>query len=431
MQRIDAVIIGGGQAGLAMSACLSARNVAHVVLERRRVAARWLNERWDSLRLLTPNWMNRLPGWSYDGADPDGFMAAADVANFLGAYARRMAIPVVANASVDAVTPATGGYSVRSSAGNWQARAVVVATGQCDVPYLPGMARCLNSAIAQIHASQYRNPSGIPGGRILIVGASSSGLQIAHELNAAGRAVTLAVGRHIRMPRRYLGHDIMWWLDRAGILDEPTGAIHDLDRSRRQPSLQLSGHPDQSDLNLAVLQHNGVELAGRLVAVEGNRVRFGSDLASTVAAAEAKLNALLARVNRRAGLEGARNSPVSVDVSTLADEIDLGSQGFSAVIWATGYRRNYQWLQVPVIDSWGELIHQEGITPAPGLYVIGLNLLRRRNSSFIGGVGRDAFELAQHLAGHLNLANLKDGSPGIAGRRCQTLPNANALAVPA
>lgn len=394
-----------------MSACLADRNIPHVVLERHRTAERWRSERWDSLRLLTPNWMNRLPGWSYNGPDPHGFMQAAEVACMLVAYAHHVAVPVISGANVDSVSRAADGYKVQSSAGTWHAPVVIIATGQCDVPYLPAMARCLSSNVAQIHAAQYRYPTSLLDGRVLVVGASSSGLQIAHEVNAAGLGVTVAAGRHIRMPRRYLGRDIMWWLERAGVLDDRASDIRDLDLARRQPSLQLSSHADQHELDLATLQRGGVRLAGRLVALEGSVARFGSDLSETVAASEAKLNALLSRFDKHAAIAGGGRRPPDIDFSQLPDEVDLLSDGIRTIIWATGYRRNYQWLHVPVLNSWGEIIHEGGVTPAGGLYVIGLNLLRRRNSSFIGGVGRDAQELAVHIAQHLSMRVSRNDQP--------------------
>jgi putative flavoprotein involved in K+ transport len=243
---------------------------------------------------------------------------------------------------------------------------------------------------------------------VMVVGASSSGLQIAYELAATGRAVTLAVGRHMRIPRRYRGHDVMWWLDRAGILDELARDVASITRARQQPSLQLSGQPAQQDLNLETVQRLGVQLAGRLIAVEGSRVRFGADLEMTIAQSEAKLIALLARIDRFTGLEASgltRKDILSPNLSRIPEVIDLAAEGYGVVVWATGYRRNYNWLKVPVLDSWGEINHLGGITPAAGLYAMGLNFMRRRKSTFIDGVGSDAEELVHHIAADLGVRN--------------------------
>ena len=403
MERVSTIIIGGGQAGLAMSACLSARGISHAVLERKRIAERWRSERWDSLRLLTPNWMNRLPGWSHEGGDPDGFMAATGVAAMLENYASRISAPVHAGTNVLSLERSGDGYRAATNNGAWQAPTVVIATGYSDTPHVPGIARCLSPAIKQVHASHYRNPGALPEGHVLVVGASASGLQIAHELALSGRDVTLAVGRHIRMPRRYCGRDIMWWLETSGILNERHSEVPDIERARQQPSLQLSGRHETMDLASAM--RIGVHLCGRLIAMDGSRARFGADLPQMIAASDAKLQSLLSRINRITGNrqeDWMASQPLSLSHWQPPGEVDLAAQGFSSVIWATGYRRNYNWLRIPVLDSWGELIHDGGVTPSPGLYAMGLNFMRRRKSSFIGGVGEDAEELSSHLAAHLD-----------------------------
>jgi putative flavoprotein involved in K+ transport len=402
MQRVSTIIIGGGQAGLAMSACLSARGVSHAVLERKRIAERWRSERWDSLRLLTPNWMNRLPGWNYDSGDPDGFMAASDVAAMLEDYARHVAAPVHTGTDVISLEHTGAGYKVSTSRGDWLAGAVVIATGHCDSPQVPAISNRLSPKVRQVHASQYRNPGALPQGRVLVVGASASGLQIAHELAGSGRDVTLAVGRHIRMPRRYCGRDIMWWLEVSGILAEQHAEVPDIMRARQQPSLQLSGQLEAMDLSTAA--RAGVRLAGRLIAIDGPRAFFGADLPQMIAASDAKLRSLLSRIDRLTGnsqRDRAVSWPLTLNHWQHPDEVDLVAQGFSCIIWATGYRRNYSWLRIPVLDSWGEIIHDGGITPWPGLYAMGLNFMRRRKSTFIGGVGEDAGELSAHIASHL------------------------------
>jgi putative flavoprotein involved in K+ transport len=410
MPRIDVVIIGGGQAGLAMSRCLTERRVAHVVLERGRVAERWRSERWDSLRLLTPNWQSRLPGFAYDGPDPDGFMTMPEVTAFLERYARRSGAPVEAETPVVSVTREGQGYQVATTRGAWTARAVVVATGHCDVPVRPAMAGRLSTAVAQLVPSQYRRPSQLPPGGVLVVGASASGLQLADELQRAGRDVAISVGHHTRVPRTYRGRDILWWLDVMGVLRERADQVYDVRVSRAQPSFQLVGRPDRATLDLRSLLARGVCVVGRLLDVDGTRVRVEDDLITTTVSADVKLAVLLRRIDEFAagsGLAAVVGAPEPFEPHwrsfTLApDGLDLRTRGITCVIWATGFRRAYPWLQVPVLDGDGEIRHHGGLTAAPGLYVLGLHFLRRRHSSFIDGVGDDARELAADLSRYLD-----------------------------
>ncbi|NBC32168.1 MAG: NAD(P)-binding domain-containing protein [Alphaproteobacteria bacterium] len=401
MQRTDAVIIGAGQAGLAMSRCLGTLGVDHVVLERGRVAERWRSARWDSLRLLTPNWMTRLPGWAYRGPDPDGFMTMPEIADFLEDYAAASAAPVVEGAEVCAVRPAAaGGYIVETGDRTWHGRAVVIATGACDRPAVPAISRNLPPEIVQMVPSAYRRPDDLPAGGVLVVGAAATGVQLAEEIHRSGRPVTLSVGRHIRVPRRYRGRDIMEWLDRAGILTEPAAEMRDLGRARAQPSFQLAGRRDGSTVDLASLEALGLRIAGRTAAIEGGTVRFQDDLPETLGRAQATLERLLDRLDAVAGPadpppEPEARRPILLPPGPAA--LDLSAEGITSVVWATGYRRVYGWLQVPVLDACGEVVHDGGVTPAPGLYVLGLRLLRRRKSSFIDGVGADAEALARHL----------------------------------
>ncbi len=403
MRRVDVVVVGGGQAGLAMSRSLADRGIAHVVLERGRVGERWRSERWNSLRLLTPRWQSRLPGWSYRGERPDGFMTRLEVVEYLDGYARSFAAPVESQVTVTAVERDRAGFRVTTDRGVWIAAAVVVATGHCDVPFVPPVAAGLPHDVAQVVPARYRSPDQLPPGGVLVIGASATGVQLAAEIQRSGRQVTLAVGKHVRMPRRYRGRDIQWWLDAAGILDERWDAVPDLEAARRQPSLQLVGTADHRTLDLGVLRGLGVRLAGRVAGVQGRRVVFADDLAATLAAADDRLARVLRRID--AHVERSRPAAVApperiapIRAPPAPAEIDLHAQGIRTVLWATGYRRSYPWLRLPVLDGRGEIVHQGGITPEPGLYVLGLQFLRHRNSSFIDGVGRDALALAAHLA---------------------------------
>ena len=399
-----AVVIGAGQAGLAMSRCLTDRGVEHVVLERGRVAERWRSERWDSLRLLSPNWMTRLPGWSYRGPDPHGFMTGDEVVSFFEGYARSSAAPVVELTAVECLAPADGGYALRTSAGNWRAANVVIASGWCDRPAVPSLAGQLDRALNQLTPATYRNPESLPAGGVLVVGASASGVQIADELSRAGRDVVLAVGRHSRLPRTYRGMDIFWWLERTGTLDRTIDDVADPQAARQEPSLQLAGRPDHRTLDLQALRGAGVELTGRLTWADCRRVGFADDLSTHVATADARVRRVLAEIDAHIEASGLTSemleaeSPPTIQVEQRLRELNLHERRITTVLWATGHRRVYPWLRVPVLDRSGEIRQRRGCTPVPGLYVLGQRFQHRRNSNFIDGVGRDAAWIADHLA---------------------------------
>jgi putative flavoprotein involved in K+ transport len=350
MRRTDVVIVGGGQAGLAMSRCLSDQRIDHVVLERGRVAERWRRVRWDSLRLLTPNWMTRLPGFHYDGADPDGFMTANELIGFLDRYAGSLPVPV----ETDTVVEAIEGFSetsflITTTRGMWQARNVVLATGYADLPSVPAMASRLGGAVLQIVPREYRNPAALPRGGVVVVGASATGIQLADEIHASGRQVVLSTGQHLRVPRQYRGRDIMWWLERGGILDETEESVYDVETSRQAPSFQLVGRPDHATLDLQRLRGAGVLVVGHLTAIDGHHLYFDDDLVKTVAAADVKLASLLSRLDRIADLTGLAEHveqpepfeplwPAFVEAPT---NLDMRAAGINTVVWATGYRRSY------------------------------------------------------------------------------------------
>jgi putative flavoprotein involved in K+ transport len=408
MKRTDTIIIGGGQAGLAMSRALALHGIEHVVLERGRVGERWRSERWHSLRLLTPAMYSALPGLSHAGADPEDFLPAGTFADYLDQYARSFAIPVQSGSAVGAVDLCYGAYRIATSSQLWLARSVIVATGACDVPYRPACAGELSPSILQVSPTDYRSPGDLPSGGVLVVGASSTGVQIAEEVHASGRPVTIAVGDHTRMPRRYRGRDIFAWMDAAGILDDPVDPSGNLDTARRQPSTQLVGRPDHRNLDLAVLQQQGVRLVGRLAAIDGGKAGFLGDLEHTTAKSHVRMIRVLQRIDAfidYCGLSAPAAEFDQAEAFTARGNnlvLDLAQEGIRSVIWATGYRRSYPWLNVPVVDRNGEIIHHGGATAAPGLFVLGLTFLRRRRSSFIDGCGLDAEEMAQCVKGHLD-----------------------------
>jgi len=381
------------------------------VLERGQVAERWRRERWDSLRLLTPNWMTRLPGFQYDGPDADGFMTANELAGFLEKYASSFPAPVETDTSVDAIDldAFDEAFRVTTTRGVWQTRNLVLATGYSDRPHVPAMAIRLDGGVDQVVPSEYRNPAALPGGGVVVVGASATGIQLAEEIQASGRQVVLSTGHHLRVPRRYRGRDIMWWLDRAGILDETEETVYDVETSRQAPSFQLVGRPDHATLDLQLLRRAGVLVVGRLTAIDGHRLRFDDDLVKTTAAADVKLASLLSRLDSVAdstGIGGLVDGPepfeplwpAFVDAPT---DLDLRAAGIDTVVWATGYRRTYPWLKIPLLDARGELRHHGGVTPCAGVYAIGLPFQRTRKSAFIDGVGADARVLATHIAARL------------------------------
>jgi putative flavoprotein involved in K+ transport len=401
MEHKDTVIIGGGQAGLAMSRCLTERGIDHVVLERGRVGERWRSERWDSLRLLTPNWFSRLPDWHYRGDDPDGYMTTGELVDYLEGYAESFDAPVRTGTTVQAVERvAPGRYRVTTDRGTWEARNVVIATGFCDQPRVPAFAANLSDDVRQLVPSDYRNPEQVPEGGVLIVGASATGAQLAEELTEAGRDVTLAVGTHVRLPRRYRGKDVLWWMEMTGGFRAPADPADE----RKMPPPQLVGKPDSRDLDLGTLERIGVRLTGRAISVDGDRVTFADDLQDSVDAADEQMRTLLGKIDEFVEVLGLGDrTPAAAPIPRLRPrpaptEIDLRAENIRTVLWATGYRRTYPWLKVPVLDENGEIRHRGGVTDEPGLYVLGIRFQRRKNSNFIDGVGSDAEELARHLA---------------------------------
>jgi putative flavoprotein involved in K+ transport len=404
MSSVHTVVIGAGQSGLAMSHCLTDAGVEHVVLERGQTAERWNRERWDSLRLLTPNWASRLPGWEYRGPDPDGFMTAAELTAYLRAYADSFAAPVQRDTDVVSVTGAAGGFVVRTTQTTWRARNIVVATGWSDQPHVPALAAGLPRGITQVTPVSYRNPAQLPDGGVLIVGAGATGVQLADELAAAGRDVVLAAGQHSRVPRRYRGMDIWWWMDRVGVLAATIDDVSDPRQARHEGSLQLVGRDDRRDVDLPALHAAGVQVVGRVAAVDGSRLRLAADLVATTAAADDRLGRLLDQVDGYITAQGldAEVLPVArpgrLRVTEPPAQLDLSDRGIATVVWATGYRRPYPWLRVPVLDRHGEIAQRRGVTPVEGVYVLGQRFQYRRDSNFIDGVRHDASYLARCIS---------------------------------
>jgi len=379
------------------------------VLERGEVANSWRNERWDSLRLLTPNFQSRLPGLRYEGPEPDGYMAMSEVTEFIEAFAKVSAAPVRTGVNVTSVQPADGGYRITHSEGVIQARAVVIASGACNLAAVPPLHEAVPAHVTQLTPFSYRNPDQVPDGGVLVVGGSATGAQLAAELRLSGRPVTLSTGEHVRLPRTYRGRDVLWWMDASGVWDQRHDEVEDLERARRLPSPQLVGTPARDTLDLNALTSVGVELVGRLATVRDGRALFSGGLRNVISLSDLKMERLLATFDEwatadgRAALVGPpeRFEPTRVPERSRL-QLDLESGEIRTIVWATGFRPDYRWLDVPVVDAKGHLQHEGGVA-APGLYALGLPVLRRRKSTFICGIEDDARavigDLARHLAG--------------------------------
>src|SRR5262245_8845494 len=399
-----------------MSHCLSARSIDHVLLERGQVANSWKHERWDSLRLLTPNWMSRLPGYTYQDADPDGFRNMPETIGFLERYASAISAPVRAQTQVTSVRVVEDGYRVATPQEVWECRTLVLATGACNLPRIPALAEAIPAGIHMLTAMAYRNPDQVEPGGVLVVGGSASGTQIAEELQLAGRSVTLALGEHIRAPRVYRGRDIKWWMDAAGVLDDPYDEADDLERARHVPSLQLAGSTDRRTVDLNRLTGLGVRIVGKLAGIADGRAQFSGSLRNVCALSDLKMNRLLDRIDAWAtehGLDGEVDPSHRFEPTRVPDDpllgIDLRRGAIRTVVWATGYRPDYSWLDVPVLDRKGRIRHEGGIVDSPGMYVMGLPFLRRRKSSLIDGAADDARDLSEHLVRFLGHRAAHDG----------------------
>jgi putative flavoprotein involved in K+ transport len=408
-ERMEAAVIGAGHAGLAMSHVLAERGIEHVVIERGRVGERWRTERWDSLRLLTPNWATWLPGWRYTGPEPDGFMHREEVAAYLQAYAESFGAPVRAGVEVKAVEAGDSDdrYLVRTSTGDLEVRSVVLATGAFQAPNVPPVARSVPGDVLQLHSSDYRSPDQLPVGAALVVGTGASGQQIAEELIRAGRRVYLSVGRHRRVPRRYRGRDYFWWLENTGFYEKTADEVP-LEQRRRGASPALTGaHGGMHDLDLRRLAADGVTLVGRVQEVAGRDLILGGDLAAAVAQGDQAYEQFVQWVEQRLDLPGEdvdgpepmTRHPDPPELSEPLRSLDLDQAGISSVVWATGFRPSFaDWLRIPVLDEEGHPVHHRGVTACPGVFFVGLHWLHRLRSAFIRGAEEDARYLGDRIA---------------------------------
>lgn len=400
METIDTLVIGAGQAGLAMSRFLSQAGRPHLVLERGRVGERWTSERWDSLAFQFPNWSVGLPGLPYPAGPAEGFASGPQIAEFIARYAEHIAAPVRTGVAVTRLRADGAGFVAETEAGPVRAANVVVATGPYQRPLTPALAADL-SGVTQLHARDYRNARRLPPGGVLVVGAGASGAQIAEDLARADRPVWLAVGAHRRVPRRYRGRDFHHWAFALGEWDQPAAR-----RVAGEPSPLLTGVDGGREVDLRGLCALGVTLTGRLAAADGTRVRFADGLAQSLARGDAYRDAFMDAVDALVADQGLDagspdRAPPLADppcVTHPIAELDLAAAGVSTVLWATGYGLDLGWIDLPVVAADGGAIHVDGVSPVAGLYFLGLPWLSRRSSSVLSEVGHDAARLAEHIA---------------------------------
>jgi putative flavoprotein involved in K+ transport len=401
-EEVDVVVVGGGQAGVAMSEHLGNAGVPHLVLERGRIAEKWRSGRWDSLVANGPAWHDRFPGLEFDG-DPEAFMPKERVADYFEAYARKIGAPVRCGVNVTSVrkNPGTPGFRVETSTGTINARFVVAATGPFQTPVIPRVVPA-DAGVTQLHSADYRNPRQLPAGSVLVVGAGSSGVQIAAELQHAGRHAYLSVGPHNRPPRRYRGRDNVWWLGVLGKWDAatpPTGAAH--------VTIAVSGADGGRTVDFRDLAAQGITLVGSTTSFGDGNVRFAADLRANIAAGDADYLSLLDEADAyiaRNGLdlpeekEARVFGPDPYCVASPLRELGLAAAGVTSIIWATGYTTDFGWLKVDAFDESGRPRHQRGVSSEPGVYFLGLPWLSRRGSSFIWGVWHDAKYIADQIS---------------------------------
>lgn len=405
IQTINTLVVGAGQAGIAASEHLSQLGVEHLVLERQRIAQAWRTGRWDSLVANGPAWHDRFPGLEFKG-DRDGFPGKDEVADYFEDYVRQIKAPVRTGVEVRRVTRNQGrpGFTVETSEGVIEARNVIAATGPFQVPVIPPIvpAAPADGRLLQIHSAHYHRPAQLPEGAVLVVGAGSSGVQIADELQRAGRKVFLSVGAHDRPPRAYRGRDFCWWL---GVLGEWDAAI--AKPGREHVTIAVSGARGGHTVDFRALGHQGITLVGLTESFADGSVRFRDDLAENIANGDANYLAMLDAADdyiRRNGLdlpeepEARRRLPDPECVRQPLRELDLAAAGITSIIWATGYRVDFSWLQVDSFEPGGKPRHHRGVGHEPGIYFLGLPWLSRRGSSFIWGVWHDAKFVADHIA---------------------------------
>lgn len=400
-ESIDTVVIGAGQAGLATSYCLGARGQEHVVLERGRIGEAWRSQRWDGFYLNSPNWATRLPGFEYRGPEPDDFASLREVIEYLESYARSFASPVREGVDVTRVSRMGDGFIVHTLGGEIEARQVVVAAGAYQRPTFSSLWKALPPDITHLHTSEYRRPSQLPPGAVLIIGSGQSGCQIAEELLAAGREVYLSVGRCPWLPRRYRGREVMEWLQELGLVDQTVDTLPSPE-SRLLCNFPVSGNEGGHDCNPRWLARRGAILLGRVEAIEGWTLRIGSGLLESLRAGDAFVEDFKRKVDERVRASGMSVADPEPDEPnppvTPIESLDLREAGIETVIGANGFRPDHSWIEGVETDAQGWPVQRRGVASVPGLYFVGLHWLHKRKSALLLGVGEDADYVAAQVA---------------------------------
>ncbi len=404
-EQHDTVIIGGGQAGLAMSFQLRARGREHVILERRRMAERWRSERWNSLYFQFPNWAVRLPGMSYSGDDADGFLHHTGIIRFIEDYAAQIDAPVREDTEVTVLRqyPETGGYVAETANGEISARRVVIATGPFQRPLIPDFSKNLPASIYQVDATHYRSPDELPRGAVLVVGSGASGCQIADELVQSGRTVFLSVSRHRRVPRRYRGKDMMWWFERMGRLDVTIDAFPG---RKYPPSTVVTGVNGGYDIDVRRFAAAGVNVLGHVQGISDGTLALASDANQVLAEADTAYTDFISTADKLVSSSGLQSllkeddsRPPPIDPAEIdgVQALNLRDANIRSVIWATGHRFDFDWVKLPVFDANGAPVQQRGVTHCPGVYFLGLHWMHTFRSGLFSFVGEDAAYLAEHM----------------------------------
>lgn len=394
--HIDVAVIGGGQAGLAASYHLRQQGIDHVVLEKNQIAHSWKTQRWDAFCLVTPNWQCQLPGYPYQGSDPQGFMIRDDIVSYVEGYARHISAPVYEGVAVTSLKRgADGGFVLDTSAGPLIANAIVLAVSGYHVPNVPRMAERLEGSIKQLHSSAYRNPDQLPEGEVLVVGSGQSGCQIAEDLHLAGRKVHLAVGSAPRCPRVYRGREVVEWLNDLGQYDLPVDQHSLKEKVRKNANHYLTGRDGGRDIDLRKFATEGMSLYGRLKDIQDGKLMLADDLNANLDNADRVYNGICRLVDDYIARSGISAPPQDHytpvwQPGVLVSELDLAKEGISTVIWTTGFRSDWSWVELPMFDGNGYPTHTRGITAVDGVYVIGLPWLYTWGSGRFVGIGRDA-----------------------------------------
>ncbi|GAA4319126.1 MSMEG_0569 family flavin-dependent oxidoreductase [Klenkia terrae] len=412
--HVPVAVVGGGQAGLSISWHLVQRGVEHVVLERESVAHEWVDARWDTFCLVTPNWQCRLPGWPYAGDDPEGFMLRDEIVDYVRSYAASFDPPVHEGVAVTRLAPAAGGgYLLTTSAGEVHADQVVLAVGGYHLPVVPSYASALPAGITQLHSQAYRNPEQLPEGEVLVVGTGQSGAQIAEDLHLAGRRVHLAVGSAPRIARRYRGRDVVAWLDDLGHYDLPVEQHRDGEAARVGTNHYVTGRDGGHDIDLRTFAVQGMRLYGTLTGLAGSALTFAPNLTAHLDRADAVDDGAKDVIDRHIAAAGIDAPTEDRYVPVWAPEqdpteLELEGSGITAVVWAIGFRADWSWVKVPVFDGTGYPTHHRGVTAAPGLFVLGLPWLHTWGSGRFAGIARDAEFVADAIT-ELSAAGTRTG----------------------